>query len=171
VGHQPALGISLGSARIWPDHGPAGALADGVDPRRIWPGVCPADTELFGAARADRHGMPDAGHGALRIGFAGKLIGRMSVDELLSVAALLQPGRAWRATRHTIAQSRRSSRRSRDLGPAADGSASADITCPACFGRPSASRRGLSPRPRPSRSATSETSGRPSRRNPAIGSR
>ena len=29
-------------------------IRHGMDPHRIWPGVCPADTEMFGAARAER---------------------------------------------------------------------------------------------------------------------
>jgi glycosyltransferase involved in cell wall biosynthesis len=73
-------------------------IRHGMDPRRIWPGVCPADTELFGAARAERRGMPDVGQGALRIGFAGKLIDSKGVDELLRAAALLPPDRAWSVT-------------------------------------------------------------------------
>ena len=67
----------------------------GMDPRRIWPGVCPADTEQFGAARAGGCGMPG---GELRIGFAGKLIARKGVDELLWAAALLPSARAWSVT-------------------------------------------------------------------------
>ena len=69
----------------------------GMEPSRIWPGVCPADTEMFGAARAgDR--MPGGGDGELRIGFAGKLIARKGVDELLRAAVLLPPARAWSVT-------------------------------------------------------------------------
>ena len=66
-----------------------------VDPRRIWPGVCPADTDTFGAARAGR--QPGAG-GGLRIGFAGKLIPRKGVDELLRAAAVLPRARPWSVT-------------------------------------------------------------------------
>ena len=33
-------------------------IRHGMDPRRIWPGVCPADTEMFGAARAGRAACP-----------------------------------------------------------------------------------------------------------------
>jgi glycosyltransferase involved in cell wall biosynthesis len=69
----------------------------GMDPRRIWPGVCPADTELFGAARAARRSLPAMGD-ELRIGYAGKLIPRKGVDELLRAAALLPPARAWSVT-------------------------------------------------------------------------
>jgi glycosyltransferase involved in cell wall biosynthesis len=73
-------------------------IRHGVNPRRIWPGVCPADTELFGAARARRQDLPGAGSGELRISFAGKLIARKGVDELLRAAALLPPARAWSVT-------------------------------------------------------------------------
>jgi glycosyltransferase involved in cell wall biosynthesis len=70
-------------------------LWHGMNPRRIWPGVCPADTDSFAAARAER---PPAAGGELRIGFAGKLVARKGVDELLRAAALLPPGRAWSVT-------------------------------------------------------------------------
>ena len=70
-------------------------IRHGMDPRRIWPGVCPADTEMFGAAHRS---LPGAGDGELRIGFAGKLIARKGVDELLRAAALLPPARAWSVT-------------------------------------------------------------------------
>lgn len=69
-------------------------IQHGVNPRRIWPGVCPADTELFAAARAERRGPPGA-DGELRIGFAGKLIARKGVDELIRAAALLPRSYAW----------------------------------------------------------------------------
>ena len=72
-------------------------IQHGMDPRRIWPGVCPADTEMFGAARAGRR-PPGAGDGELRIGFAGKLIDCKGVDELLRAAALLPPALAWSVT-------------------------------------------------------------------------
>ena len=67
----------------------------GMDPRRIWPGVCPADTDMFAAARAERQPGTD---GELRIGFAGKLVARKGVDELLRAAALLPAERAWSVT-------------------------------------------------------------------------
>jgi glycosyltransferase involved in cell wall biosynthesis len=73
-------------------------IRHGMDPRRIWPGVCPADTEMFGAARTGRRSLPGTGDGELRIGFAGKLIARKGVDELLRAAALLPPARAWSVT-------------------------------------------------------------------------
>ena len=70
----------------------------GMDPRRIWPGVCPADTEMFGAARAGRRSLPGTDNGELRIGFAGKLIPSKGVDELIHAAALLPRARAWSVT-------------------------------------------------------------------------
>ena len=73
-------------------------IRHGMDPRRIWPGVCPADTELFGMARTGRRSPPDESHGELRIGFAGKLIARKGVDELLRATALLPTTRAWSVT-------------------------------------------------------------------------
>jgi glycosyltransferase involved in cell wall biosynthesis len=88
-------------------------ISHGMDPRRIWPGVCPADTESFGKARAEPFGMARAepfgmaragsavtggGVAPLRIGFAGKLIARKGVDELLRAAALLPSARAWSLT-------------------------------------------------------------------------
>ena len=73
-------------------------IRHGMDPRRIWPGVCPADTEMFRAARTGRRSLPGTIDGELRIGFAGKLIPRKGVDELLRAAALLPPARAWSVT-------------------------------------------------------------------------
>ena len=73
-------------------------IRHGMNPRRIWPGVYPADTEMFGAARAGRRSLPGTGDGELRIGYAGKLIARKGVDELLRAAALLPPARTWSVT-------------------------------------------------------------------------
>ena len=72
-------------------------ISHGMLPQHIWPGVCPADTELFGEARqdrppADRIGTP------LRIGFAGKLIPRKGVDELVRAVSLLPREREWSLT-------------------------------------------------------------------------
>ena len=70
-------------------------IQHGMDPGRIWPGVCPAETDTFGEARAERQPSTD---GELRIGFAGKLIARKGVNELLRAAAQLPPTRAWSVT-------------------------------------------------------------------------
>jgi glycosyltransferase involved in cell wall biosynthesis len=70
-------------------------IRHGMDPRCIWPSVCPADTDMFGEARVERQPNTDD---ELRIGFAGKLTPRKGVDELLRAAALLPPARAWSVT-------------------------------------------------------------------------
>ena len=70
----------------------------GMNPRRIWPGVCPADTDLFGQARASRNRVDNASTRGLRIGFAGKLIASKGVDELLRACALLPGDRSWSLT-------------------------------------------------------------------------
>jgi len=67
----------------------------GMDPYRIRPGICPADTESFGRAGADRMEAPGASGERLRIGFAGKLVRRKGVDELLRASALLPRTRDW----------------------------------------------------------------------------
>ena len=73
-------------------------ILHGMNPRRIWQGICPADTEQYGQARADyRMSRGQRGPG-LRIGFAGKLIARKGVDELLHAAALLPPEHDWSVT-------------------------------------------------------------------------
>jgi glycogen(starch) synthase len=69
-----------------------------MDPRRIWPGVCPADTELFVRARTVGEKVAAAGDARLRVGFAGKLITRKGVDELIRAAALLPRARGWSVT-------------------------------------------------------------------------
>ncbi len=61
----------------------------GMNPRSIWPGVCPADTEMFGEARHDERATSSNGS-PLRIGFAGKFIARKGVDELLQATALMR---------------------------------------------------------------------------------
>jgi glycosyltransferase involved in cell wall biosynthesis len=73
-------------------------IRHGMFPRRIWPGVCPADTELFASARTDRGIVRSEGDLRLRIGFAGKLIPRKGVDELLQAAALLPDKGSWSVT-------------------------------------------------------------------------
>lgn len=73
-------------------------ILHGMNPRRIWQGICPADTEQYGQARADyRLSRGQRGPG-LRIGFAGKLIARKGVDELLHAAALLPREHDWSVT-------------------------------------------------------------------------
>lgn len=71
----------------------------GMDPRRIWPGVCPADTQFF----AQRVIEPPAGAGSaagrvISVGYAGKLIPRKGVEELLRAAAMLPRDRQWMLT-------------------------------------------------------------------------
>jgi glycosyltransferase involved in cell wall biosynthesis len=66
----------------------------GLHPRRIWPGVCPADTGFFDRARQER-GEHNELRAELRIGFAGKLIPRKGADELLRAAALLPQTDNW----------------------------------------------------------------------------
>jgi glycosyltransferase involved in cell wall biosynthesis len=83
-------------------------IANGMNPGRIWPGVCPADTETFGRARLEDHGLPAegaAGEGTggtgvypLRIGFAGKLIARKGADVLVRAVTLLPRQPAWSLT-------------------------------------------------------------------------
>ena len=70
----------------------------GMNPRRIWPGVCPADTDLFGQARASRDRIADASTRDVRIGFAGKLTASKGVDELLKACALLPLDCSWSLT-------------------------------------------------------------------------
>jgi glycosyltransferase involved in cell wall biosynthesis len=80
-------------------------IASGMHPSRIWPGVCPADTETFGLAGQENRGLAgvedpvgDASARPLRIGFAGKLIARKGADVLLRAAALLPPSPPWSVT-------------------------------------------------------------------------
>ncbi len=70
----------------------------GMNPRRIWPGICPADTDMFGQARASRDRIAEASARDLRIGFAGKLTASKGVDELLRACALLPGDRPWSLT-------------------------------------------------------------------------
>jgi glycosyltransferase involved in cell wall biosynthesis len=73
-------------------------IRHGMDPRRIQAGVCPADTEAFGAARADGARADGPGDQPVRIGFAGKLIPRKGADELLRATALLPRNHSWSVT-------------------------------------------------------------------------
>jgi len=70
----------------------------GMHPRRIWPGVCPADTAPFGHARAVRGRSVGGDAAGLRIGYAGKLIASKGVDELLRACSLLPRDQAWSLT-------------------------------------------------------------------------
>jgi glycosyltransferase involved in cell wall biosynthesis len=73
-------------------------IRHGMDPRRIWPGVCPADTESFASARAYGAAESRAEGQPLQIGFAGKLIARKGADELLGAASLLPRSGDWTVT-------------------------------------------------------------------------
>jgi glycosyltransferase involved in cell wall biosynthesis len=73
-------------------------IRHGMHPRRIWPGVCPADTQTFGSARNDGAAPAGPDDQPLRIGFAGKLIARKGADELLRAAALLPAAHGWSIT-------------------------------------------------------------------------
>jgi glycosyltransferase involved in cell wall biosynthesis len=73
-------------------------ILHGMDPRRIWPGVCPADTASYGDARVIDAGVTVERHQPFRIGFAGKLIPRKGADELLRAAAHLPGTRDWSVT-------------------------------------------------------------------------
>jgi glycosyltransferase involved in cell wall biosynthesis len=73
-------------------------IRHGMDPRRIFHGVCPADTEFFAQARANLDSIANEPDRQLRIGFAGKLIDRKGVDELLRAVALLDRASGWSVT-------------------------------------------------------------------------
>lgn len=73
-------------------------IRHGMSPRNIFAGVCPADTEFFGAAYDNSRAKPAPGSSALRIGFAGKLIARKGPDELLRAVALMPRSRPWSVT-------------------------------------------------------------------------
>lgn len=66
-------------------------IRHGMHPAAIAKGVYPADIALYAKAREGRRPM---GNGPLAVGFAGKLIPRKGVDELLSAMALLPPATA-----------------------------------------------------------------------------
>ncbi len=70
----------------------------GMNPRRIWPGVCPSDTEPFMRAHADRSYSSNEDDRQLRIGFAGKLMAIKGVDELLLAASQLPRDQLWSIT-------------------------------------------------------------------------
>jgi len=73
-------------------------IRQGMDPRRIWSGVCPADTELFGRDCVDNQGATYVESSSLHIGFAGKLIPRKGVDELLIASSMLPRMANWSVT-------------------------------------------------------------------------
>lgn len=73
-------------------------IRHGMSPRRIWPGVCPVDAEMFAQARADAPEVSSQDSSGLRIGFAGKLIARKGVDELIRASALLPRSHDWSVT-------------------------------------------------------------------------
>jgi glycosyltransferase involved in cell wall biosynthesis len=70
----------------------------GMSPHHIWPGVCPADSEMFAQARAAAPEVSSPCAPPIRIGFAGKLIARKGVDELIRASALLPRSRDWSVT-------------------------------------------------------------------------
>jgi glycosyltransferase involved in cell wall biosynthesis len=70
----------------------------GMNPKRIWPGVCPADTEMFAAPRVNEPKALSVVPRPLRIGFAGKFIARKGADELIRAASLLPAERDWSVT-------------------------------------------------------------------------
>ncbi len=71
-------------------------IRHGMPPDRIWHGVCPADTAAFEVARSRQSGYGiDRDADQLRIGFAGKLIPRKGVDNLLRAAALMPRAGNW----------------------------------------------------------------------------
>jgi glycosyltransferase involved in cell wall biosynthesis len=73
-------------------------IRHGMSPRSVSAGVCPADIELYGPAYDESRAGFARDSGALRIGFAGKLIARKGPDELLRAVALLPRGRPWSVT-------------------------------------------------------------------------
>jgi glycosyltransferase involved in cell wall biosynthesis len=73
-------------------------IRHGMSPRHIWPGVCPADAKLFAQARATASRISSLNDPHVRIGFAGKLIERKGVDELIRASALLPRSRDWSIT-------------------------------------------------------------------------
>jgi glycosyltransferase involved in cell wall biosynthesis len=73
-------------------------IRHGMNPRRIWAGVCPVDAELFARARSDAIQASGGGDRHVRIGYAGKLIARKGVDELIQAAALLPRSHDWSVT-------------------------------------------------------------------------
>ena len=73
-------------------------IGHGMDPRRIVPGVCPRPVAAYASHPRVRVAGPagagEPGH-PVCIGFAGKLVVRKGVDELLRAAGELGHARAW----------------------------------------------------------------------------
>jgi glycosyltransferase involved in cell wall biosynthesis len=70
----------------------------GMNPRHIWEGVCPADTQSFGRSQITHSGSIPGKTQGTHIGFAGKLVARKGPDELLRAAALLPRAFDWSMT-------------------------------------------------------------------------
>jgi glycosyltransferase involved in cell wall biosynthesis len=68
-------------------------IQHGIHPARVHDGVCPADVDFYraGARSADR------AHAPFVIGFAGKMIERKGLDELLEALSRLADRTDWRA--------------------------------------------------------------------------
>jgi glycosyltransferase involved in cell wall biosynthesis len=72
-------------------------IAHGLDPRRIHPGVCPANVEAFYAAGLERpeRDSSEKDDRPLVIGFAGKFIAAKGVGDLIDAVATLPRERPW----------------------------------------------------------------------------
>ncbi|MGH3326857.1 MAG: glycosyltransferase [Streptomycetales bacterium] len=71
-------------------------IAHGVDPQRVHPGVCPADTESFTPATGSspRRG-PSGGSDPVIIGFVGKFLANKAPDDLVEAVARLPRDRSF----------------------------------------------------------------------------
>jgi glycosyltransferase involved in cell wall biosynthesis len=69
----------------------------GLDPARVYPGVCPADTEFFSAAvqRPSRGARSPGDDRALIIGFAGKFVTNKAPQDLIDAASRLPRDVRW----------------------------------------------------------------------------
>lgn len=72
-------------------------ICHGLDPRLIWPGVCPADVDAFAdARRSNRVTCVDREHaGVVKVGFAGKFIPRKGVADLIRAASAVHANSRW----------------------------------------------------------------------------